>query len=188
MLEHTQHASRHSTSISMQVKLHKHKLATHACLRASSSARQTTHAQAILETRPRLSSCARPLQLAKPGPPSASLALTTHARHAGPPRAAAGTIPCRPLPSPHPAAAFRRTHGRAKPHAHSTGDLKTAPPAKVSASPKRRIALPSASSTSPSSQQHRAARRRLGAARPRRQQVQCRGWPHIPGCIPLPGL
>jgi len=27
-------------------------------------------------------------------------------------------------------------------------------------------------------------------ARPRRQrrQVQCRGWPHIPGCIPLPGL
>ena len=102
MLEHTQH----STSISMQVKLRKHKLATHACLRASSSARQTTHAQAIPETRPRLSSCARPLRLAKPDPPASSLALTTHARHAGPPRAAAGTMPCRPLPSPHPAAAF----------------------------------------------------------------------------------
>jgi len=102
MLEHTQH----STSISMQVKLRKHKLATHACLRASSSARQTTHAQAIPETRPRLSSRARPLRLAKPDPPASSLALTTHARHAGPPRAAAGTMPCRPLPSPHPAAAF----------------------------------------------------------------------------------
>ena len=98
--------------------------------------------------------------------------------------------PCRAAHclAPTPLQPFRRTHGRAKPHAHSTGDLKTAPPAKVSASPKRRIALPSASSTSPSSQQHRAARRRLGAARPRRQQVQCRGWPHIPGCIPLPGL
>ena len=77
-------------------------------MRASSSTRQTTHAQAILETRPCLSSscCAHPLRLAKPGPPAASLALTTHARHAGPPRAAAGTMPCRPLPSPHPAAAF----------------------------------------------------------------------------------
>ena len=124
MLEHTQH----STSISMQVKLHKHKLATHACLRASSSARQTTPAQAIPESRPRLSSCARPLRLAKPDPPASSLALTTHARHAGPPRAAAGTMPCRPLPSPHPAAAF-------PPHACSLSAARTAVPNRTRTAP-----------------------------------------------------
>ena len=150
-------------------------------MRASSSARQATHAQAILETWPCLSSsyCARLLRIAKPGPPTASLALTTHARHAGPttgPHTAAGTMPCRPPPSPHPAAAF-------PPHAgpppspyrvttstqhwrpwHTAAACHTQPP-QYDAVPHRAppcspkhanpAAPQSASSTPPSSQRHR---------------------------------